>query len=131
MVRMRSPVRIWLSAPKEKRPPDGGASLFKFIVKFELATSNAKHFSIIGQGEALSAGSNLAIFVGDHSARLEKGSRISGRLFLICAPCLLLSKSKPHGRFGPRRQLRPSAVLGFDFVGDAGNDQIILSWNFL
>ena len=30
---------------------------------------------------------------------------------------LLLSKTKPHGRFKPRRQLRLFAVLGFVFVG--------------
>ncbi len=35
---------------------------------------------------------------------------------LSLTPSLLLSKSKPHGRFMPRRQLRHSAVLGFDFV---------------
>ena len=35
---------------------------------------------------------------------------------LSFTPSLLLSKSKPHGRFVPRRQLRHSAVLGFDFV---------------
>ena len=32
--------------------------------------------------------------VGDHSARLEKGRRICDCLFLICAPCLLLSKTE-------------------------------------
>ena len=43
--------------------------------------------------------------------------------FLCCAskshlaltPLLLLSKTKPHGRFMPRRQLRHYAVLGFVF----------------
>ena len=43
--------------------------------------------------------------------------RIKIRLALV--PLLLLSKSKPPGRYGPRRQLRPSAMPGFDFVGDA------------
>ena len=43
--------------------------------------------------------------------------RIKSRLALV--PLLRLSKSKPHGRYGPRRQLRPSAMPGFDFVGDA------------
>ena len=39
--------------------------------------------------------------------------RSKSHLSLI--PSLLLSKTKPHGRFMPRRQLRPSAVLGFVF----------------
>ena len=39
---------------------------------------------------------------------------------LSFTPSLLLSKSKPHGRFMPRRQLRHSAVLGFDFVLESG-----------
>ena len=39
--------------------------------------------------------SRTLLHVGDHSARLEKGNRESGCLFLICAACLLLSKSDP------------------------------------
>ena len=35
---------------------------------------------------------------------------------LSFTPSLLLSKSKPYGRFMPRRQLRHSAAPGFDFV---------------
>ena len=45
------------------------------------------------------------------------------RLFMLCIKShlalislLLLSKSKPHGHSGPRQRLRPSVVLGFDFV---------------
>ena len=41
--------------------------------------------------------------------------RIKSRLALV--PLLRLSKSKPHGRYGPRRQLRPSAMPGFVFAG--------------
>ena len=35
---------------------------------------------------------------------------------LSLTPSLLLSKSKPRGRFVPLRQLRHSAALGFDFI---------------
>ena len=33
--------------------------------------------------------------VGDHSARLQNGNRFGGCHFVVCAPCLLLSKSDP------------------------------------
>ena len=46
---------------------------------------------------------NTQTSVGDHSARQENGDRFDGRRFPVCAPCLLLSKSKP-------------APLGFDLV---------------
>ena len=50
LVRMRSPVRIWLSAPEREHPVWGALFLHLRLV-FELATSNAKHFSINGQAQ--------------------------------------------------------------------------------
>ncbi len=45
---------------------------------------------------------NTPTSVGDHSARQENGDRFGGRRFPVCAPCLLLSESKPQGHFSCR-----------------------------
>ena len=123
MVRMRSPVRIWLSAPKRQHPHRGVLS-FSSSVGFELATSRAERVTINGQPrKGLPASSNLAISSSQAAHRLRRlfMLRIKSRLALV--PLLLLSKSKPHGRCAPRRQLRRCAVPGFDFVGtrDSGD----------
>ena len=70
--------------------------------------------------KGLSASSNLAMASSQAAHRLRRLFMLRIKSHLALVPLLLLSKSKPHGRFMPRRQLRHFAVLGFDFVGDAG-----------
>ena len=59
---MRSPVRIWLSAPKRQHPIRGAVFLHLRLV-FELATSNAKHFSIKPNGAAVQRCSPVRIWL--------------------------------------------------------------------
>ena len=101
-----------------------GVSAFFVLVGIELATSRAERVTITGQAQRacppvriwLSRRRKLHIACDDFFLL-----RIKSRLALI--PLLLLSKSKPHGRCAPRRQLRRCAVPGFDFVGtrDSGD----------
>ena len=118
MVRMRSPVRIWLSAPKEKRPLMGA---LLFSSSWVISNWRPLMRSIL-QSPGRACGP-VRQFESGYLRRRKLHIacddffilRIKSHLALV--PLLLLSKSKPHGRSGPRRQLRPSAVLSFDFVG--------------
>ena len=71
----------------------------------------------------LFAGSNLAISSSQAAHRLRRLFMLRIKIRLALVPLLRLSKSKPHGRYGPRRQLRPSAMPGFVFAGtrDSGD----------
>ena len=92
---MRSPVRIWLSAPKEKRPLMGGASLFASVgIRTGDLTRRARYNKRAGP-KGLSASSNLAISSEITPHGSKRTYAFCARPFLICAPCLLLSKSDP------------------------------------
>ena len=130
----------WLNPPKGQMNPPSGNSI-KAVQQIQIREPPRRGGSLIwyiSQGDRTGAGVNeapgapqsrdpacAAAQVDPFQVHRVVADCISFATTFLCfavkshlslISSLLLSKAKPHGRSMPRRQLRHSAVLSFDFV---------------